>query len=394
MHKKALMPQQLPPQRSASFGAVNGTVMLLGTENAGVSLLAAMLNAHPRIAMVGGSNTLYNLEPNVTRSSFLPALYRMSSSQSLAYDQRFKVEGQWQGAVENGEPYIMGEVEASVPLLTSWKQVYIPEGEDEVSLTAKWLSGKLQTLVKVTGLRCTVVQMIRNPYDSISNLALRGYFLQTFGESWAKDVRTKAYFENLRKGTIKPLDGNMVQLQDWTKRYFQQAGVAAKIDSWFRRASSPVRVITLDTYDFISDPRGKLLDLCTSLGITCTEEYVNACQKIIWPGYHVARLDVRWDQDQICGVMETARSSGLLRSYVEVAPPRRRSPAMESVDCHGMCFPGPGPCACSSLYQTDSAAEVQAVAEVRKASVQPGDICRKPRYLQGKDARTWSSLID
>ena len=108
---------------------------------------------------------------------------------------------------------------------------------------------------------------------------------------------------------------------------FQQIDNKTKLDGqityYFKMAASNQRVreqygdavLDVPGHELVLRPRETLQKLCDHLGVTCFEDYIEKCSKILFGAPSVTRNKVVWTEDQKERVTEMMKSYPFLKGY-------------------------------------------------------------------------------
>ena len=108
---------------------------------------------------------------------------------------------------------------------------------------------------------------------------------------------------------------------------FQQKDNKAKLDvqinTYFKMAASNQRVreqygdavLDIPGHETVLRPRETLQKLCDHLGVTCFEDYIEKCSKILFGTPSVTRNKVVWTEEQKQRVTEMMKSYPFLKGY-------------------------------------------------------------------------------
>ena len=96
-----------------------------------------------------------------------------------------------------------------------------------------------------------------------------------------------------------------------------------KIDNYLQMAASNKRirerygdaVLDIQGHETVLRPRETLQRLCDHLGVTCYEEYIEKCTKILFGTPSVTRNKVVWTEEQKERVTEMMKNYPFLKEY-------------------------------------------------------------------------------
>jgi hypothetical protein len=226
-----------------SFRSVEQYVMFVGASRSGHSLVGSLLNAHPNVVIAHQLHALRYVAAGYRRMQ----LFEMILRTDRRYGRRgrvsnkgrftYVVPGQWQGR------------------FTSLRVIGDKRGASSVKLLERRpeLLDDLRALVAVP---IRVVNVVRNPFDTISTMSVRF----------------------------------RVDLQEATSRYFSFTGTTGTI----RRTLDDGEWLDLRHEDLILNPKTSLAQLCEFVGVEAEEGYLDDCAGIVYQRPHQSRFEAPW----------------------------------------------------------------------------------------------------
>lgn len=252
----------------ALFQGVQVYCTFIGHARSGHSVVGALLDAHPNIILPDEVDALQYLAAGFNRDQIYHLLLARSLKQAGKGRKKmgrngkllsYFVSGQWQGRFSRLD--VIGDSKAgkSTQCLAE-NPALIQELQDTVKPShIKWL------------------HVIRNPYDNISTLILRGG--RTFNSA------IERYFENCKAiVTIRP--------------YISSADL-----------------LVVRQEEFLDQPQLYLQRICSFLGVETTEEYLNSCASILYKSPAKSRYSVQWSKDYIDLVQRHIAKFDFLQGY-------------------------------------------------------------------------------
>jgi hypothetical protein len=216
--------------------------LFVGYRRSGHSLVGALLDAHPDVAMAHGLDVLHHVRYGFSRAqiaSLILANARERAAQGrVVTGYSYAVPGQWQGRQRRLR--VIGSTRGGATARTIAER---PE-----------LAGRVEALM---GVPVRWIHVVRNPFDNVSTLALRGR----------------------RKDLGAAID-------DWLRLL---DGAAA-----LRRLVPPARVLDLRSEDLVAAPGPTLRRLAAWLGLEAPDDWVEACTGIVFDAPHRTRHDAPW----------------------------------------------------------------------------------------------------
>ena len=74
-------------------------------------------------------------------------------------------------------------------------------------------------------------------------------------------------------------------------------------------------MIEIHGKDFISDPKGTLSKICSSLGVTCYDDYLEICNSKLYKHESRTRHLLEWTEEQLARIQENIDKYTDLRQY-------------------------------------------------------------------------------
>jgi hypothetical protein len=248
------------------FAQVRTFCFFVGHNKSGTSLLGGLLDAHHAIVLADELDVLRYVEAGFTREQIFHLVERGSRSEARKgrvtarrlQPYSYRVPGQWQGHTR-------------VPLAV---------GDSTSGASTRRLSARRDLTERVRalmpGVDLRLIQVIRNPFDPISLMMVRG------GRSFANAI----------------------------DHYFAACEALARIRRAEGAALLPVRY-----EDFVGEPVGGLSSLCAFLGVDPDRDYVDACASIVRPQPDRGRELVPWTRSWIDDVERRLARFDFLEGY-------------------------------------------------------------------------------
>ena len=256
------------------FDGVETFTLFIGHNKSGTSLLGSLLDAHRNIVISDEANAIKYIDAGLSWEEVFPILFRASVSEARkgrvtarrlgAYD--YMVPGQWQGRAV--DPLVVGDsMSGTTTRLLSRR----PELLDDIQRSVGKRAVRL-------------LQVVRNPFDPISLMAIRG-----------------------RRS-----------LEDSVDRYFTACDRLMEI----HRRLGDDSILRVYYEDLVASPDEELAGVCAYLGVEAAPHYLEACAGIVDPGFEDSRNRVDWDRASIADVEGRIGEYPFLAGYVFAHPGR------------------------------------------------------------------------
>jgi hypothetical protein len=250
-HWLGLVPEWLHSRRLARqgrgrFDGLQAFVLFVGYPRSGHSLVGSLLDAHPDVAIAHELHVLRYLKYGFSREQIFAMLLEnaadMAASGRTVTGYSYAIPGQWQGRARSLR--VLGDKRGGTTIR---------------KLRARpWLLPRLERRI---ALPLRFVHVLRNPFDNIATIFLRG-------ESRTLDESIEHYFR-------------MVE------------GVA-----WLKERLPAGSVIDVRHEDLVADPADQLTRLCGFLGVEPEPGWLSACGAAVWKETHRSRDGVAWTPAQ------------------------------------------------------------------------------------------------
>lgn len=254
-------------QAPTLFQDVRTFCMFIGHAKSGSSLIGSLLDAHPNVILADEADVLHYVSNGFSRDQIFHILLKGSRREAMKGrvtarrlgPYSFQVPGQWQGRYSQLQ--VIGDSRAG-PSTGKFgrepglrQQLQAAMGEVEVKL----------------------IHVIRNPYDPISLMMIRG------------------------KRTV----------QNAIDHYFSYCETLTELRSTMDSST----LIAVKYEDLIHQPELNLLKICNFLGIAATAEYRTACINILAKSPARSRQLVAWEPRWIEVVKQKIAQVDFLAGY-------------------------------------------------------------------------------
>lgn len=249
------------------FDDVRAFCFFIGHNKSGTSLLGGLLDAHQDVVLADEVDALKYVDAGFQRDQLFHLLLRGSRSEARKgrvtarrlEPYSYAVPGQWQGRTTR--PVVIGDGRSG----TSTRRL----GTDPELLE------RLSRLMP--GVAVRVIQVIRNPFDPISVMMVRG-----------------------RRSFSNAID-----------HYFTSCEILDEV----RCRVQPESLLPVRYETFIADPKDGLTSICRFLGVEAENGYRDACASIVRPRPDRSREMVPWTQPWIKEVESRIPRFAFLEGY-------------------------------------------------------------------------------
>ena len=245
------------------FDEVQFFCMFIGYPRSGHTLVGSLLDAHRHIVTGLELDALRYVKHGFSRKQLYSLLADNSEWHATQGRQwtgySYEVPNQWQGRVE------------------SIKVIGDKRGGDSSRRLAIDFS-LFDRLRRKVGVPVKVVHVVRNPYDNMSTMTLRG---------------------------------DSANLNEAIEEYLSMVEVVERV----RRCIPPENFITVRHEDIIAKPQAVLSELCAFLGVDAPQAYLDDCASILFESPNQTRSKISWSEQDIKRVAAVCAQHDFLRDY-------------------------------------------------------------------------------
>jgi hypothetical protein len=249
------------------FRDVRTFCFFIGHNKSGTSMVGALLDAHPNVILADEVDALQYVQAGLARDQIFHLLLKGSRTEARKgrvtarrlEPYSYWVPGQWQGRYTT--PLVVGDSTSG----TSTRRLGASAG----------LLDRLPLVM--SGVDVKVVQVIRNPFDPISVMMVRG-----------------------RRSMENSID-----------HYFAACETLVRL----RRALGTEALLPVRHEAFVGEPEAELARVCRFVGVEPDPQYLRACASIIRRRPDRSRDMVTWTEPWIDVVEERIGRFDFLRGY-------------------------------------------------------------------------------
>ncbi|XP_078342568.1 uncharacterized protein LOC144628340 [Oculina patagonica] len=279
------------------YDGVETFVMFIGYPRSSHSLVGAILDAHPEIIIPheydviknwGKYRSLSITQTKMQKYQLFFDLHQLSKEQAMhgirasnsstflkEYEYTYHIPGLWQGKYEQRIKVIGDKKGGGTSMALAQNQMSI-----------------LEEISQVVQVPMKFIHVTRNPFDIIATNLLRS--------TQSRDV--------VREDDVKI--NNTELLDSKINKYFQRASTNQRVRERYGDA-----VLNIPAHETVLRPRQTLERLCDHLGVTCSEDYIEKCSKILYGTPSITRNTVVWTEEQKERVTEMMKNYPSLKDY-------------------------------------------------------------------------------
>lgn len=237
--------------------------LFIGYPRSGHSIVGALLDAHPNIAISHELDVMEFIYHNNSKESIFKKIIKSSENfakkGSKAKDNIYTYPVEGQG------------VNCNIKVL----------GDKKGGGTSEWIKNYphlTDQLHKIIDLPIKFIHVVRNPFDNISTMVLR--------HKGKINEKIKAYFEKHNSGVS--ICKSKIEKENW---------------------------LTIHQENFIKMPKNVLTKICSFLKQDVTNDYLQKCVKIVKSKPHETRFKINWTEEQKNTVKKLNQKYDYLRNY-------------------------------------------------------------------------------
>ncbi|XP_078343090.1 uncharacterized protein LOC144628860 [Oculina patagonica] len=280
------------------YDGVETFVMFIGYPRSRHSLVAAILDAHPEIIMTQQYDVITHLREYLSNSSTQKNLlkyrlffdiHQLAREQAMFFGHAspsYKLRNK-QGYNYNVPEAWQGGYQERIKVIGAKRG-----GATAMALNRLGSLRILEEIEQVVQVPIKFIHVTRNPFDNLATMMLR----------------TTGSRDAVREEGVK-ID-NKEKLDAAIKNYFKMAASNQRVRERYGDA-----VLDIPGHETVLRPRETLLRLCDHLGVTCSNDYIEKCSKILYGTPSVTRNMVVWTEEQKERVTEMMKSYPFLKDY-------------------------------------------------------------------------------
>lgn len=251
-------------RHAADFANIETYSMFLGYPRSGHSLVGSLVSAHPEAVIADELDVLRYIQLGFRRRQIYALILRSDAGFQArgrqSYVHNYNVPGSHQGRYTSLR--VIGDKKGGASTL-------------HLLLHPEWM----ERLERVVQDPVRYIHVTRNSYDNVAAM----FNMPTWG------------------GTLDQAVDRYLLLCE---------GVADQ-----KRRIPPQRMFDLRHEDLLIDPRGRLTELCTFLGLEADEAYLDACASILYESPNKTRFNAPWADESRQRVTDAIERYPFLRGY-------------------------------------------------------------------------------
>jgi hypothetical protein len=254
-------------QKPDLFRELKTFCLFIGHTKSGSSMLGSMLDAHPHVILADGSDALQYVHAGFRKEQLFHILLKCSRREAMKgrvtarrlTPYSFEVPDQWQGRYEKLK--VIGDTTSETAIRHLAREPRLLDDFQRM----------------MAGVDLKYVHVIRNPFDPISVMMIRG----------------KRSIDNA------------------IERYFNTCEMLAQT----RKRLTSSNLLALRYEDVVNQPKASLETLCRYLGAETDDAYLSACTAILHKSPDRTREKVAWDSNSIALVEKKIKEFDFLEGY-------------------------------------------------------------------------------
>ncbi|KAJ7379386.1 hypothetical protein OS493_016623 [Desmophyllum pertusum] len=282
------------------YDGVGTFVMFIGYPRSSHSLVGAILDAHPEIIIpheydLMAKWTKYQSsklkEKNLQKYVLFYDLHQCSLEQSMfgiragnnnslttniSGGYNYNIPGLWQGSYQR-RIKVIGDKKGGTTSM-------------DLTRTSYWRI--LEEISQVVQVPMKFIHVTRNPFDNIATMMLH---------------KTRSR-DTVREEGVKI--NNSSALEAEIEYYFKLAASNQRVRERYGDA-----VIDTQGHETVLRPKETLQRLCDHLGVTCSEDYLEKCSRILYGAPSVTRDKAVWTEEQKARVTKMMKNYTFLKEY-------------------------------------------------------------------------------
>ena len=259
--------------RQKIYSDIRSYILFIGYPRSGHSLIAALLDAHPEIVISMEWGVLSHLRMGYSRNQIFFSIERNSrlfttKLKNIWTGYSYKVDGMWQGKYDTIR--LIGDK------FGGWTTLILKDNPE--------LLPKLQHKI---GCPVKIIHVIRNPYDTITTMAIRSFEMSKLNGDLSAEF-----------------------LAPFIEKYFNRVRVIQQL-----KDEGIFEMLDLHHEDLINDSNLALQKLLDFLEVDTPENYITRCSEIIYIEPHRSRYKFDWSDDLKLRVNENLNKYNFLKDY-------------------------------------------------------------------------------
>ena len=293
-------PKQYSPLSSSDVEQVKTFIFFLGHARSGHSIVGSILDAHPHVILAHEAKLFVVLSADLSskkpqynnKSMILNALWnnsfhsstlglRTEEEKALKKGYSLSIDGLYQGTFVPPIQVIGDKSGGKTTALfmtkpLKWEQVFF----------------KLKSALNIP---IKVIHVIRNPYDNIATSIL---------------YKSKGIKVSSVKQSNKSYEVDVSVMEHYINKYFD-----------FYRAIQMVKykynlnLLEVHGKDLIENPKATILSMCSFLGLSCSDNYLETCSSKLFKTESKTRHKLAWTKQLISVVQDSIMNFKSLKRY-------------------------------------------------------------------------------
>ena len=298
--KDSISPIQFNSLSSSDVEQVKTFIFFLGHARSGHSIVGSILDAHPHVILAHEANLFQTLNADLSskkpqynnKSMILNALWKNSfdsSTSGLRTEEgkahkkgyTLAIDGLYQGTFVLPIQVIGDKSGGHTTVLfctnpLEWKKVFL----------------KLKSVLNIP---IKVIHVIRNPYDNIATSVI-------YQSKGLKITKVKQH--------NRSHEADVSVMEHQIKKYFDIFQAIQQIKQKY-----DLNLLEVHGKDLIENPKTTILSMCSFLGLSCSDDYLEICSSKLFKTESKTRYKITWTKKFLSAVQDYMMNFKSLKRY-------------------------------------------------------------------------------
>ena len=293
-------PKEFTPLSNSEVEQVKTFIFFLGHARSGHSIVGSILDAHPHIILAHEARLFLMINADLSREKPLytkkSAIFNMLWNNSF-HSSTIGLRTEETKAFRKGYTLSIDDLHQGT-FVPPIQVVGDKSGGKTASLfmtnPLKW-EQVLFKLKSVLNIPIKAIQVIRNPYDNIATSVL---------------YKSKGIKVATAKQSNKTYEVDTSLIEHHIDKYFDLYRSIQML-----RHKYNLNFMAVHGKDLIADPKTTILSMCNFLGVSCSDDYLEACDNKIFKTESKTRYKITWTKGLTATVQDNIMNFDSLKRY-------------------------------------------------------------------------------